>query len=208
MNNTVTETETDRRGKGNIKYVSMFGTTPIGITGGLQEEKLIRSYMPTMEMEIDEEFAGIYSSVPVTGEIARVVVPISKRIAEAIESAINLLDGVLEVYNDEIERINTFSLFEEKIKSLWELREEVNQNFVDVLVLLEVVVKNSHYQNYKKNQYQSIKTVLERIKGIHITAHEAKECRKLLMDNGIDFFAPIRDWENYTIEVKKRDETE
>jgi len=197
VNNITAEVSTDGGGKVNIRYV------PIReMTGGAQEERFVPSHIPTMGMEIDEESVDTYALPSLT------VVSITKRIVEILKSAINLLDEVLEVYDDEIERINTFSLVEEKIKSLWELREGANKNFVDFLILLEVAVRNSRYQNYQKNQYQSIKMVLEKIKGVNITSQQVKEYRKLLMDNGIDLFAPIRDWENYTVEIKRNDATE
>lgn len=208
MNNITPDTETDGRGEGTVKYILSGGATPVETAGGFGEEPLARSYLPTMEEEIRKELGERYRPIPLTGEIERIIIPATKRIVEVLESAINLLNEVLEVYEDEIERLNTFSLFEEKIKSLWGLREETNKNFVDVLVLLEVAVRNSHYQNYQKNQYQSIKMILEKIKGVYITPQQAKECRKLLMDNGIDLFAPIRDWENYTVEIKKNNATE
>ncbi len=192
--------DTGNNGKGSVKYAPLLGVTTSDIGSGKQKEKLIRSDMPTMGME--------FVSIVDAGEIERVVVPTSRRIDEVLESAIKLIDEVLEVYDSEIERINIFSLFEEKIKSLWELREEGNKNFVDVLVLLEVAVRNSHYQNYQKSQYQSIKMILKKIKGVYITPYQTKECRKLLMDNGIDLFAPIRDWKNYTVEIKKNNATE
>lgn len=132
-----------------------------------------------------------------------------KSIVELLNSAIYLIDEVLDVYDeDEIERLNTFSLCEEKIISIWELREAANSNFVDVLVLLEAAVKNSHYRNYRKKQYKSIKMVLEKIKDVNITRQNVKECRKILMDNGIDLFAPIRNWEDYEIEIKKKNASE
>lgn len=207
MNNITPDTGTDGRGEGSVKYILSEGKTPTESAGGFGEEPLIPSYLPTTGEEIRKEWE-IYRPISLTGKIERIVIPATKRIVDVLESAINLLDEVLEVYDDEIERINTFSLFEEKIKSLWELREETNKNFVDILVLLEVAVRNSHYQNYQKNQYQSIKIVLEKIKGVYITPQQAKECRKLLIDNGIDLFAPIRDWENYTVEIKKNNATE
>lgn len=202
MNNITAETSTDGGRKVNIRYVTIGETTPSGIMGGAQEERFVLSHIPTTGMESGEEFVGTDALLPLT------VVSVTKRIVEILKSVVSLLDEVLEVYDDEIERINTFSLVEEKIKSLWKLREGANENFVDVLILLEVAVRNSHYQNYQKNQYQSIKMVLEKIKGVHITPQQVKEYRKLLMDNGIDLFAPIRDWENYTVEIKKNDATE
>lgn len=208
MNSITADTETDARGKGIVKYIFSGGITPAETGGGFGEEPLIPSYLPTMEKEIRKQLEETYKSISPTGEIERIFVPATKRIIEVLESAISLIDEVLEVYDDEIERINIFSLFKEKIKSLWELREEANKNFVDVLVLLEVAARDSHYQNYHKNQYQSIKTVLEKIKVAHITPQQAKECRRLLMDNGIDLLAPIRDWENYTVEIKKNNATE
>jgi len=72
----------------------------------------------------------------------------------------------------------------------------------------QLTVRNSHYQNYEKKHYNSIKMVLEKIKEVYITSQKAKECRKILMDSGIDLFAPIRNWENYTIEIKKNDADE
>lgn len=207
VNNLVTEIGSNGKGKDIIQYAPYPRTTVSEITGGFEEKGPITSDVPTMGEEIDKEFAGIYSFPAVTGGVEKVTVSVTKTVVEVLDSAINLLDEVLEIYDDEIERVNTFSLLEEKIKTLWVLREETNQNFVDVLVLLEVAVRNSHYQNYKKTQYQAIKRALEEIKRVHITTQKTKECRNLLMDNDIDLFAPIRNWENYTIEIKKKDES-
>jgi len=209
VSNTATETITDGKGEGIAKYVLSGGITQAESADILQKEPFASLYSLTREEETCEELDEVNKPLLIspTGEIERAIIPTTKRIVEVIESSISLLDEVMEVYDYEIERINTFSLFEEKIKSLWETREEANQNFVDVLVLLEVAVRNSHYQNYQKNQYQTIKMVLETIKGIYITPQKVKECRKLLMDNGIDLFAPIRKWENYTVEIKKNNGT-
>lgn len=195
--------------KGDIQYVpSLYETTLTDGATSLQVEKPTLSHIPTTEEKIYKELENLYAPISSTGETETMVGPSTKKIIELLDSAIGLLDEVLEVYDEEMERMNTFSLFEEKIKALWELRDKANQNFSDVLVLLEVAVKNSHYQNYEEKQYQVIKTVLEKIKGVHITPQQIKECRELLMSNGIDLFAPIRNWESYTVEIKKHDATE
>ncbi len=208
MNNITQDTGINGRDEGFVRYFLSGGITPAETEGGFKQEPLIPIYSPTMDEEIQKELAEKYRPILITGKIERDVLTFTKRIIEVLKSAIDMIDEVLEVYDDEIERLNIFSLFEEEIKSLWELREDANKNFVDVLVLLEVTVRNSHYQNYHKNQYQSIKKVLEIIKRVYITYQQAKECRKLLMDNGIDLFAPIRNWENYTIEIKENNATE
>ncbi|MCK4765890.1 MAG: hypothetical protein KAW12_27060 [Candidatus Aminicenantes bacterium] len=145
-----------------------------------------------------------YKAADAAGEIEASETAV-KKIVELLKDAINLLDEVLEVYDDEIERMNTFSLIEEKIKSLWELREDADSNFTDLLVLLEVAVKNSRCQDYRENQFKSIKAVLEQMREVCITPEKLKECRTLLLDSGIDLFAPTRNWENYTVEIKKKD---
>ena len=205
MNNITQDTETNGRDEESVRYILSGGITPAEPAGGFEKDLLIPSGSLTMDEEIRKE--SEYRPILFPDDIERMGTTPQKRILDILKSAIDLIDEVLEVYDDEIERINTFSLFGEKIKSLWELREDANKNFVDVMVLLEVAVRNSHYENYKKNQYQSIKMVLEKIKKVYITPHQAKECRKLLMDNGIDLFAPIRNWENYTIEIKKSNAT-
>ena len=202
MNNITQDTGINGRDEGFVRYFLSGGITPAETEGGIKQEPLIPIYSPTMNEEIRKEFELKYRPILLKGEVERMAPTLSKSIIEILKSSIDLVDEVLEVYDDEIERINTFSLFWGKIKSLWELRKEVNKNFVDVLVLIEVAVRNSHYQNYQKNQYQSIKKVLEKIKIVHITPQQTKECRKLLIDNGIDLFAPIRNWENYTIEIQ------
>ncbi len=122
-----------------------------------------------------------------------------------INEAIKLANQTLEAYEFEIERINTFSLFEERIKSLWEYRGETNDNFNNVVVHLMAAVKNSHYQKYNKKQYNSLKLVLEKIKNVSITKNQVKESLKLLKDNNIDIYAPIRNWGKYIVEVKERE---
>lgn len=125
-------------------------------------------------------------------------------ISNTIDEAIKLIDEVLEIYDDDItECINTFSLFEEKVKLLWENIEDTNENFKEVMINLIVAAKNSHYQKYNEIQYKSIKLVLEKIKKVVINKDRVEECLKLLKDSKIDLFAPIRNWENYKIEIKK-----
>jgi len=125
-------------------------------------------------------------------------------ISNTIDEAIKLVDEVLEIYDTDItECINTFSLFEEKVKLLWENIEDTNENFKEVMINLIVAAKNSHYQKYNEIQYNSIKLVLEKIKKVVINKDRVKECLKLLKDSKIDLFAPIRNWENYKIEIKK-----
>jgi|GEM_PF-1411978 len=195
----------DRDGGTAISYIPLGGVTPGGAENGLLQDKHFSSYSTIMHDETQEELEEYYSPIFITGEDERTDITPRKKIVEILKSAIHLVNEVLEVIDDEIERINTFSLLKERIRSMWELREDANNNFVEVLVLLEVAVKNSQYQNYQKKQYKSIKVVLEKIKEVYITSQKVKECRKILMDNGIDLFAPIRNWENYTIEIKTND---
>lgn len=207
MSNLTADIRFDGEREEIIRYAISGGITPTENNGSSEIEPFTSGYLPTMGREISEELEKVYRSLYVTGKVEKVVISAQKRIVEIVESSIGLLNEVLEVYDDEIERMNTFSLFEDKIKSLWELRKETNQNFVDVIVLLEVAFKNSHYKSYQKNQYQSIKQVLKKIKTIYVTPQQVKECRQLLIDNGIDLFAPIRNWDDYTIEIKKNIET-
>jgi len=189
-----------------ISYKTGEGIIPDGTESNLFDPDFHSYYsMKMYEETLKSVDANYCRSIILTGEVERSEIIPGKEIAKLLKSTINLIDEVLEVYDEEIERINTFSLFEEKIKSIWELREDANSNFVEILVLLEVAARNSHYQNYEKKHYNSIKLVLEKIKEVDITSQKAKECRKILMDSGIDLFAPIRDWENYTIEIKKND---
>ena len=188
-----------------ISYIPIGGITAGGAENGLLQAKPFSSGWTILHEETQEELENHYNTIFVTGEAERTDITPRKKIVELLKSAVSLINEVLEVFDDEIERINTFSLLKEKISSMWELREDANDNFVEVLVLLEIAVKNSHYQNYQKKQYKSIKVVLEKIKEVYITSQKAKECRRILMDNGIDLFAPIRNWENYTIEIKTND---
>lgn len=189
-----------------ISYKTFEGITPGGTESDLLLDQDFPYYSKKKHEETKKEFEAYYPpSIYITGEVERSDITQRSKIVELLKSSINLLNEVLDAFDDEIERINTFSLFNERIKSIWELREDANNNFVEVLVLLEVAARNSHYQNYEKKHYNSIKMVLEKIKEVYITSQKAKECRKILMDSGIDLFAPIRNWENYTIEIKKND---
>jgi hypothetical protein len=190
-----------------ISYNTFERATPDGFENDFLPDQDFFSYSKEKHEETKKELKAYYSSIYITGEFERSDITQGAKVVELLKSSINLINEVLEAFDDEIERINTFSLFNERIKSIWELREDANNNFVEILVLLEVAARNSHYQNYEKKQYNSIKMVLEKIKEVYITSQEAKECRKILMDSGIDLFAPIRNWENYTIEIKKNDAT-
>jgi hypothetical protein len=200
MADIATETTIEEREAKDIEY--FLGSKLINDLTEAQQRELFSTWQLEFPTRLDQR------SLIHTGEIIKEVFSLDKTITDILDSAIDLLEKVIEVYDDEVERMNIFSFFEKKINSLWELRMDTNQNFKDIIVILEVAAKNSHYQNYEENQYKSIKTVLEKIKQVNISNLVTKECRKLLLDSGIDLFAPIRNWENYTIEIKKKGESE
>jgi len=182
---------------------AMSGYSSLHITGE-EPSPLIDRGLQERVVQITEESEGIgMYETEQRHEIE--ISPSTKIIIKNIDEAVKLINEFLEVYDFEMERMNVFSLFEDCVKLLWENREELNENFKDVLVHLMVAAKNSHYQKYNKNQYKSLKLVLERIKNINISKMQVKECLKLLKDNKIDLFAPIRNWQNYKIEISKCD---
>ena len=160
----------------------------------------------TLEIEKDVLLDDYYPSALITGKIGRMYSPIIENITEIINEAINIIYNVLEAFDEEMERLSTFALIRNKIKKLWDLRKDTNQNFTDVLVLLNVVSKNSLCKNYSREQYETIKIVFEKIKSVNITDDQAKECRKLLKDSDLDIYSPIRNMEKYTIKLEKTDE--
>ena len=126
----------------------------------------------------------------------------SWEIKKVLSEALEFVDNILQT-EDEIERENILSLFRDNLESLWNLGKDLDKNFADVIVLLQVAIINSQYQNYSLQQYSIIKQILEKIKKIYILPDESSECMKLLLDNDIDIFAPIRNWEKYSIEIKE-----
>lgn len=128
-----------------------------------------------------------------------------RMVNKIIDEAIRFIDEVLEIYDFEMERVNTFSLFEEKLELLWENKEEMDENFKDVLINLLVATKNSHYQKYSKKQYEVFKKVLKNIENININEKQVRDSLKILKNSKIDLFSPIRNWADYTIEIKKID---
>ncbi len=168
----------------------------------LRHDPIITPYRTITEKEAETAY-GFPQIIGITGEKGVVVKNI---IQELIDKVIKLVDEVMEVYEDKIARDSTFILVEENIKLIWKKRKQVNNHFKGVLVYLLTAIKNSFYQNYEKEHYKSIKAVLEKLRKINITSHQEKECVNLLGDSGIDLTAPLRDWEKYTIEIKKVDE--
>lgn len=160
----------------------------------------------TLEIEKDVLSDDYYPSALITGKIERMYSPIIENITEIINEAVNIIYNVLEAFDEEMERLSTFALIRNKIKKLWDLRKNTNQNFTDVLVLLNVVSKNSLCKNYSREQYKTIRIVLEKIRSVNITDEQAKECRKLLKDNDLDIYSPLRNIGKYTIKLEKTDE--
>ncbi len=146
-----------------------------------------------------------YGSPLIIGITGQEAVVIKNIIQELIYKVIKLVDEDMEVYEDKIARDSIFTLVEENIILIWKKREQVNNHFKGVLVYLLIAIKNSFYQNYEKEHYESIKAVLKKLRKINITSAQEKECINLLGDSGIDLTAPLRDWEKYTIEIKKVD---
>jgi hypothetical protein len=150
-----------------------------------------------------EETKMLYTGAIQTGEAPKEAISLFKIIHKIISTAIELIDEVLEIYDDVIARDNTFSIFEDQIKLLWAQRECTNEHFKSVILFLLIAAKNSRLQTYEKYQYESFKTVLEKINEIDITSAQAKDCISLIGNSGIDLLVPIRNWEKYTIEIKE-----
>ena len=111
--------------------------------------------------ETETEMA--HTPLSVTCETEEETVPFRNIIHELIDKTIKLVDEALEVYDDKIARDSTFTLVEENFKLIWKNRKQANDHFRGVLVYLLTAVRNSFYQNYEMEQYESIKTVLEKI---------------------------------------------
>lgn len=154
----------------------------------------------------EEQPSEIFKSEHLTGEEKKDISFVKVTISNIIKESIELISDVLEIHDfDIIESLNKFSLFEEKVKSIWEHREETNENFRDILVHLFAAVRNSHFQKYDKIQYKAIKIVLENLQKIDINKEQVKELMKLLKESKIDLYAPVRNWQNYSIEIKKNE---
>ncbi len=195
----VLETSIGSDGKGDIKYYHNYATGGEVIPS--PREEILKD---TIKKTIEGESVHEYITERITGEASLKPSATMEKIKEILKEAINLIEEVLEVFEfDIIESINKFSLFEEQIKLIWENREETNEYFRDVIVHLLAAAHNSHYQKYNKNQFQSFKLILENIHDININKSHVTKSLKIFRTNKIDLFAPIRNWGNYKIEIKK-----
>ncbi|MDH5413512.1 MAG: hypothetical protein OEW87_05185 [Flavobacteriaceae bacterium] len=193
------ETSRGSDGKGDIKYDYTY------TTGGEVIPSFRKGILEdTTKKTLEGESEHIYITERVTGEPSLKPSAAIEKVKEILKEAIKLIEEVLEVFEfDIIESINKFSLFEEQIKLIWENREETNEYFRDVIVHLLAAAHNSQYQKYNKNQFQSFKLILENIQDINIDKSHVRESLKIFRTNKIDLFAPIRNWGNYRIEIKK-----
>jgi len=161
------------------------------------EEAQIETGLPPSSISTAEgvEFPEIYPEELIEGSSYW-------KVKKVLLQSLEFVDNILQT-EDEIERENILSLLRDNLESLWNLGKDLDKNFADVIVLLQVAIINSQYQNYSLQQYSIIKQILEKIKKIYILPDESSECMKLLLDNDIDIFAPIRNWEKYSIEIKE-----
>jgi len=117
-----------------------------------------------------------------------------------------ILEDVIDTFDiDQIESINKFTMFGEQIRLIWANREYVNEPFKEVLVHLLAAIRSSQYHPFDKLQYEAIRSVLERIENLNISKVQVRDSLLILIDGNIDISAPIRNWEDYTVEVRKRD---
>lgn len=191
MNYTSEITQKTHTGDNNF-FISLISTNDT--ISGIQSEKESHLFSAPTSIPTTQEIkpTEIYTKEPIED------IPIKKILSESLE----FINDILET-EDVIERENITSLFKDNLESLWNLGKEIDKNFADVIVLLQVAVINSQYENYTLQQYQAIKQVLEKIKKIYISSDESSECTKLLVDNDIDLSTPIRNWEKYSIEIKE-----
>ncbi len=193
------ETSRGSDGKGDINYDYTY-------TAGGEAIPLFRIEIleDTTKKTLEGELEHPYITERVTGEPSLEPPATIAKIKEILKEAIKLINEVLEIFElDIIESINKFSLFEEQIKLIWENREETNEYFRDVIVHLLAAAHNSQYQKYSKNQFKSFKLILENIQDINIDKSHVRETLKIFRTHKIDIFAPIRNWGNYRIEIKK-----
>lgn len=187
-----------------LKYTGASVARLMWGTSGLREEIQYKSGSdseeeaePTALYPFDRLYKNIVSIKPIHDPI--------KPIKQCLDDSIDVLDAVLDSYDEELERETHLNLLKEKIEDLWEQRNKYNKNFLDVVVQLKVVSRILDYEVLSETQIQSIKKVISLLKKIELTREDRLLCWKTLEGSGIDLNAPIRGYEEFELVLKEKD---
>jgi ABC-type dipeptide/oligopeptide/nickel transport system ATPase subunit len=127
-----------------------------------------------------------------------------KPVKQCLDDSIDILDAVLDAYDEEVERETLLNLLKEKIEDLWAQRDKYNKNFLDVVVQLKVVSRIADHEVLSETQVESLKKVFSFLKKIEITKEDRLFCWKTLESSGIDLNAPIKGYENLELVLREK----
>lgn len=127
-----------------------------------------------------------------------------KPVKQCLDDSIDVLDAVLDAYDEEVERETHLNLLKEKIEDLWAQRDKYNKNFLDVVVQLKVVSRIADHQVLSETQVENLKKVFSLLKKIEITKEDRLLCWKILESSGIDLNAPIKGYENFELVLREK----
>jgi uncharacterized protein (DUF2267 family) len=127
-----------------------------------------------------------------------------KLVKQCLDDSIDVLDAVLDAYDEEVERETLLNRLKEKIEDLWGQRDRYDKNFLDRVVQLKVVSRIVDHEVLSETQVESLKKVFSLLKKIDITKEDRLHCWKILEGSGIDLNAPIRGSENFELVLREK----
>ncbi|MEN6561119.1 MAG: hypothetical protein ABFD52_10125 [Acidobacteriota bacterium] len=198
-------TQTTPLGNGNGKERYSSGYSEL--TGGITPIRTSRAILQDTVIYGENEPKGFFQSIITTGE-ALPVLPSSQTdtIKEIVGNSIEAVEDILELLDiDRIECLNRLTMFEADMRSLWNRREDVNEYFREILVHMLSAARDFRYNPINAAQCSAIRSVLKILYSLNIDRSQVKTALALLVDNKIDIFSPIRNWGEYTIEIRKQE---
>lgn len=127
-----------------------------------------------------------------------------KPVEQCLDDSIDVLDAVLDAYDEEVQRETYLNGLKEKIEDLWGQRDRYNRNFLDIVVQLKVVSRIADHEVLSETQVESLKKVFSLLKKIEMTKEDRLLCWKTLESSGIDLNAPIKGYENFELVLREK----
>lgn len=101
------------------------------------------------------------------------------------------LDALLEHYGDSIKVTNHFALFQEYLRGLWDMRHSREEEFAELLLLIESVTKHADPEQFTTEQIDVSKKAVTKLDEFRISRMDLAACRASFRSCGLDIYRPL-----------------
>lgn len=122
----------------------------------------------------------------------KVILDTEQNVKDIVTDMISKMKEIIESFDDPIEKQNLFTSFMDDLQTLWGLRKEREEEFAELIVLVESVTKNADPQDFTKEQFEVLKNTAVTFGQPVISRTDLKNCRDRFRGCKLDIYRPLK----------------